>query len=488
MMHESQSDRNEDTQMLWWKPVVTILPLFLITRVTIFCFGTSATDAQIYHQYALAVRQGSVADLYKQYPVEYPQLATLFGVGVETIADCLPPGVERLIPTRESSRTDIPRARFEVALGLVLFGIDAGLLLLIARLARHNPSRQQKWQLGLYVAGTAALGPIMYDRLDLVVGALALVGVVLLGSGRSLLSYVVLTVGVGFKLVPLILFPIFVVTAAAQRGDRFWRSLARETALAFLILALWPVLAYEFGGGERAFVYLNYHSARGPELGSVYAAPLLLAGDAEVGYIFNSFAVRSSLSDVVGKRSPYLVIVALAAAFFVYVHTVRKSVHSDWTPVVAGGCILILLSFILTNKVGSPQYLLWVAPLVPLLPMASNSEQRWGMLFVLSAILATMAYPFCWRFIHGTPVPDQPGTWEGPTPFGFMLLFLRWALVMVMIVWLGLRLWKCSSLHRADVSLPNPSSVKSLSGNSSALEMVFQQPTVNGAPEKALPV
>src|ERR1700722_6399320 len=141
MMHESQSDRNEDTQMLWWKPVVTILPLFLITRVTIFCFGTSATDAQIYHQYALAVRQGSVADLYKQYPVEYPQLATLFGVGVETIADCLPPGVERLIPTRERSRTDIPRACFEVALGLVLFGIDAGLLLLIARLARHNPSR-----------------------------------------------------------------------------------------------------------------------------------------------------------------------------------------------------------------------------------------------------------------------------------------------------------------------------------------------------------
>jgi hypothetical protein len=76
-----------------------------------------------------------------------------FGAGVEWVADLLPGGVEKVISGRASQPPDVGTARFQAALGLVLFGIDAGLLLSVAWLVRRDSQHLQKWRLGLYVAG-----------------------------------------------------------------------------------------------------------------------------------------------------------------------------------------------------------------------------------------------------------------------------------------------------------------------------------------------
>ena len=430
-----------------WGPVAAVLPAFVLTRLAVFFAATSATDSQIYYQYALAAREVSVAHLYRAHDAEYPQLAVVFSMAVSHLADALPTGSERLISARPGAPTDVGLGRFQVAFGLTIGLIDLSLLLLIARLGgslEPNDPQTRTWRSGLYVAGTAALGPILLDRLDLVVGAAALVAVVALGRGRPALAYALLAAGAAFKVVPAVLLPVFVV-AAAVRGGRFWRALVLESVVALLIFALWPVAAVLFAGGERAFVYTQYHGERGLELGAAAAAPVLLVSDPDVGYAFGGYVVRGPTADAVARAAPAVTLVGLGLAVFVAGRAIRRAPVSGRTPVVASGCVLVWLAFLLTNKVGSPQYLLWLAPLVPLLPLRTRAERTWGVAFVVAGVLATLVYPYLWPQVHGRPVPGRDESWTGPTAFGFALMFARWGVVAVLTGRLAVRLWRTGS-------------------------------------------
>lgn len=447
-----------------WGPLAVVLPIFVLTRLAIFLAATSATDSQVYYQYGVAARAASVGALFRAYDVEYPQLAVLFSAGVSWLADQLPPGAERLIAARPGAPADVGLARFQVALGLTLAIIDLALLLLVARFARRadpDDRQTQLWRLGIYVAGTAALGTILYDRLDLVIGAVAVAAVAACGAQRSALGYVLLAVGAAFKLVTVVLAPVVVL--AARRGVK------REAILALGIFALWPVLIVLFGGGDRAFIFLKYHAERGPELGSVYAAPLLLLADVRVGYAFGGYEVQGPAADAVARAAPGITLAALVAALLVAGRAIRRVAPAERVRMTLSGAVLVWLAFILANKVGSPQYLLWLAPLVPLLPMRTRTERGWAVGFVSAGLLATLTYPYLWPAVHGAPVPGQPGTWAGPTTLGFALLLTRWGTLVVLTVWLAARLWQDGSApleaERADRSTTSePASQLAASG------------------------
>ena len=212
------------------RPLAVVLPVFLVTRAAIFFAATSATDSIVYYQYGVKARSASVATLFQRADAEYPQLAVVFSAGVGWVADQLPEGVERVISARRSKPPDLGTARFQVALGIVLFAIDLAALLLIARLTRGDDPHTRTWRLGLYVAITAALGPILYDRLDLMVGVAALLAVAAAARGWPAVGYVLLTAGAAFKLVPVLLMPVLVLHSAAPlaaSGPR-WRGTPRS--------------------------------------------------------------------------------------------------------------------------------------------------------------------------------------------------------------------------------------------------------------------
>jgi hypothetical protein len=261
----------------------------------------------------------------------------------------------------------------------------------------------------------------------------------------SFLAYAVLTVGVGFKLVPLLLIPVFVLDAAFQRSNNFWRAVIRESAIALLVLSTWPLLTYVFGGGDRSFVYLEYHAERAPDITSVYAGPLFLGWNVDVTYAYTCLTIRGEMADTVGRLSPYVVLVALGLAILVFTRAVRRNVAQNRLSLLASGCVLVWLAFILTNKVGSPQYLLWIAPLVPLLPRQSTSDRRWPIGFVLAGSVGTAMYPFLFPSLVGDPTEDF--VWPGPNTLGLVLLFARWSIIGVLTVWLAVRLWKTGSQH-----------------------------------------
>jgi hypothetical protein len=421
------------------RPLAVVLPVFLVTRAAIFFAATSATDSIVYHQYGVAARKASVAALFRQHDAEYPQLAVAFSAAVGWVADQLPDGAERAISRRRSKPPDLGTARFQVALGLVLFALDLAALLLIASLTRRDDPRARTWRLGLYIAVTAALGPILYDRLDLVVGVIAFLAVAAAARGWPVAGYALLTAGAAFKVVPVLLLPVLVIAAAA-RAHHFWPALVKHAAIAGAILAAWPLLAYSFGGGDRSFIYLKYHSARGLELGSAYSAPVLLAAGGEIRYEFGGYAVRGDVADAVARASPILAALALIVAVVVAGRALRRVDDTQRLPVLAVSCSLVWLVFILTGKVGSPQYLLWLAPLVPLGFLRTNWDYRAAALFVVACLLTTLTYPYLWVNVHGPAIPGETGVWAGPNSLGYALLVGRWGALAAYALWLCVRL------------------------------------------------
>ena len=93
------------------------------------------------------------------------------------------------------------------------------------------------------------------------------------------------------------------------------------------------------------------------------------------------------------------------------------------------------LAFILFTKVGSPQYLLWIAPLVPLLPLG-GSDRKLAVLLVAGMVVTTLIFPCQYAQVRGELVDDEP-TWAGPTPFGYALLIAKSGILSVSFVWLA---------------------------------------------------
>jgi hypothetical protein len=93
------------------------------------------------------------------------------------------------------------------------------------------------------------------------------------------------------------------------------------------------------------------------------------------------------------------------------------------------------------NKVFSPQYLLWLVPLVPLLPFAWPKRRLVLGWFLVICLLTTVL----WRvFVAQVMRPVEPGSdaMLGPTPLGAGLILVRNALVVGLTVYLNWQLFR----------------------------------------------
>jgi hypothetical protein len=437
-----------------------LLVSFLLLRAALFAV-TTASEYALYLEFATAVRDTSLAELYRVRDVEYPPLATLFGVAVAHVADALPAGTEQLTAWRPELTRGPGPARYEVALGLVLFAVDVACLLLVYLVARRvYPDDDPMTRLGrlaLYVAATTAIGLILYDRQDLVVGFVAVLAVAAFARGWPVVAYAVLAVGAAYKLVPVLLVPLFVLaSAAARQGSEaraatgtsgpFLRGVAREAVVAGMVLVLFPVLAYLFCGGERAFAFLTFHSTRGLQLEASTAWLVLLADHGTaVGHSFGSYTLRGALADRVAGLTSVATVLVVGLSVLIAGRGFRRAAASpDRNLLVthlAASSLLVWLGFILCTKVGSPQYLLWLAPLVPLLPLR-GADRWWAALLLAGMVATTLVYPcFYVDEVKGQPT-GEPLTWTGPTTLGLTLLAAKWLLLAAAFAWLAVMVWR----------------------------------------------
>jgi len=205
------------------------------------------------------------------------------------------------------------------------------------------------------------LGSVVLSRFDLWPAALAALAVALLLAGRFRLSSAALGVATAAKLYPAVLAPILVAHIWRERGRREALVCAAiATAVFAAILA--PFVVVSPGGVWHAFWV---QAGRPLQLESLGASLLLAAHhafglDLTMESSHGSQNLAGGAADALAVASTVAQVAALAAIWIWYA---RGPATRDR---LAAACAAAACAFVAFGKVLSPQFLIWLVPLVPL--------------------------------------------------------------------------------------------------------------------------
>jgi uncharacterized membrane protein len=237
-------------------------------------------------------------------------------------------------------------------------------------------------------AGALMLYPVAVTRYDALVSfTLAVAAWCASRGGRyRLLGYAALGLGAAAKLIPA----LATVPLALVRGERSVSRALWGYSAFFAVAALLFVPAFALGGEElvRSF---SYHAQRGLQVESLGAS--LLAGlglVTETPFAYGAFEVRGPGAELLGVLSlPMTAALLLVTALMTYREHRLDRLGAARFPRYAAA---LILAFMLGSKVLSPQFAIW---LLPLLPLAFGGFTGLGVSVVFLAVCwtTTRVYP-----------------------------------------------------------------------------------------------
>ncbi|NLG54910.1 MAG: DUF2029 domain-containing protein [Rhodococcus sp.] len=207
----------------------------------------------------------------------------------------------------------------------------------------------------IWDAGLVACSPLVivhaFTNFDPLATAFAAGGLLAWARKRPVLAGVLLGLGGAAKLYPLLLLgPLLVLCLRSGKMRDFARTVVAAGG-AWLAVNL-PIMVF-FPSGWYEFLRLN--SERGADPDSIYNVISSLTG-------WGGF--DGPLSH--GQAPTILNLVSLLLFVAVCVGVAYIAMTAPVRPRVAQLCFLVVAGFLLTNKVWSPQYSLWLVPLVVL--------------------------------------------------------------------------------------------------------------------------
>lgn len=232
-------------------------------------------------------------------------------------------------------------------------------LWLVTILAHLGASRGRGWDVAMLVASPSVVltGLINWDMLPV---ALTALGVFFWARRRPGLAGLLLGLAMAAKLYPLfLLWPLLLLCLRAGRIRAFG-----TTALGFAVGWLVPNLPVIIGAPSAWARFWTFNADRPGDFGSMWYL-----------FVLN------------GRPVPDLNLVT-ALAFLVGCLAVGAlTLFAPRRPRVAHVMLLVLLAFLMTNKVYSPQYVLWILPFVAL------CRPRWRdwLIFIAGEWLYVMA-------------------------------------------------------------------------------------------------
>ena len=263
---------------------------------------------------------------YAGHPVEYP---VLIG-GAMQLAAWLVRDVSQAIRGREF---------FDVTAALLAVCAVAGVL---ATARAAGPDR--RWQ-ALMVALSPALILNAFVNWDLIAFALTALGIAAWAARRGVWAGVLLGLAVAAKFYPLVVFgPLLLLCLRAGRLREFARTLA-AAALTWLAVNL-PVMIAAPSGWAYFYTFSKH---RGADWGSIW-------------YMFENYHVpglgNSQLSALNDLSAAFFAAACAAIALL--------ALAAPRRPRLPQLCFLALAAFLMSNKVWSPQYVVWLVPLAVL--------------------------------------------------------------------------------------------------------------------------
>ena len=293
--------------------------------------------------------------------LEYPVLTGLFML----VATWLTPG----------SGGDVHREQ-------VFWLVNSGMLMVcavIAVIAVMRTHRRRPWDALLF-----ALAPVLAldstINWDILAVALTAVGMACWARKRLVLAGVFIGLATAAKLYPVFLLgPLLLLCLRAGRIRDFARAFA-AALVAWLIVDV-PFMVLNFQGWAT---FYTYSEVRGIDYGSIW---LILEQN---GWLPSGFPV-SRVNLVIALL---LALCCLGIAWLAFAAQRR--------PRFAQLAFLVIAAFVLTNKVYSPQYVLWLTPLAVL------ARPRWRDFLIWQACEVIYFLAIWYNFAY-TSSPNQKG-------------------------------------------------------------------------------
>jgi hypothetical protein len=323
---------------------------------------------------------------------------------------------------------------FAASIGLLPAWISlVGLLHLIALSAVVDWGRAGKSAfkaVGFYLVFLVLLGPVAIGRIDAVAAFFALLGVVHISHQRTQVAMVFFTLGAWIKIWPV---------AAAISLFVSLTSTARVLATAISTSAVVLLIGVLLGANDTLFSFVTMQGNRGLQVESVFATFWVWAakfGAPGAGIYFDNLLVTNQVSGPLSSEiSGLLGLVmpgALAITIFLGIRAYRAGADSKHLFVAT--FLTATLDLIVFNKVGSPQFEIWLA--VPLMAGILFGLPKWGIPLVTGsaiALLTNLLYPIFYMDLMALG-------W-----LGIAILTLRNLLLIVLLVWANMRLTKLAN-------------------------------------------
>lgn len=317
-------------------------------------------------------------------PWVYPQLALL------------PMLAAKLLATPLVAALGVSAA-YLVAWAVLVTAIDA---VAFAVLIGHRPSAPRRAAGWFWCAALVLLGPIALYRLD----AITLPLVVLAGlwlASRPALAAALLTIAAWIKI-----WPGAVLVAGLVAVRHRARMLTAAAGVTVVVLAGLLLL----GAREEIVGFLGAQSGRGLQIEAVAATPFLwlaATGAARIEYSFEilTFQISAPGAEAVGAALTSAMLVVVVGIVAVGVWRVRRGAASArLLPPLA---LSLVVALIVTNKVGSPQFQVWLlAPVVLWLVVDRVRAQVAAFLVLGLCLLTFLVYPLTYdALLQAQPVP-----------------------------------------------------------------------------------
>lgn len=316
--------------------------------------------------------------------LEYPVLTGLF----MEVASWLTPGGGDLVHREQ-----------------IYWMVNAGMLMVCAAVmavAVARTHRRRPWD-ALLVALAPAFALTATINWDLLAVALTSVAVLMWSRGRPLAFGILLGLAIAAKFYPfLILWPVLLLCWRAGRWREFGTALI-GAAGAWLVVNL-PVMLLAPEGWKQ---FYTFNEERNVDFGSLWLLISQRSGEQITPGSANTYTMLLMLLVGVG-----LAVLALTAP--------RR-------PRFVQLAFLIVAAFVLTNKVYSPQYVLW------LIPLAALARPRWRDFLIWQAC-EVMYFLGIWMYLAFTTSGNKQGLPTDGYHFAIVLHLLGTLYLCVMVV------------------------------------------------------
>ena len=293
----------------------------------------------------------------------------------------------------------------------------------------HN-SQWRVWAAWWWLAFLAVLGPIALGRIDAVTVPLAIIGGLLVAR-RPVAAAVILTIGAWVKVWPAAIVGALVIIAK----DR-WRILMTAVGVSLGTIAL----ALLLGSGANVLSFITQQTGRGLQVEAPVTTFWLwrvLGGDPATRVYYDEHILTWQVTgpyvaETAALMTP-LQLVAIAALIALVVYAVRGGATA--TELLAPVSLAFVTALIAFNKVGSPQFVAWLA-----VPVILGLVEHWrgrgwsftwpALITLVIAALTHVMYPYLYGYVLTVH------------PLMLLAVTVRNGLYFALLAWAIVRIWR----------------------------------------------